>query len=385
MAWLAAQKVSRQIGTPPSDLQRGYSRIIRHQPPPLIAFAGHAKSVDAVTFAPEGDRIASAGTDGTVAVWDTLTGRRLLLLTQGSAVSALAFTPDGRRLASASFGGELRIWDAEEGRELLALPLHEGPLRSLTFSWDGERLLSAGADGAIRLTRSESGERLREWIVEDDVAYAAFLPDEAAIFYGATDGSSRVLDVTTGETRAVAAGGAGRRSPVPFALASYGRLALSGARGIDLESGDELVDHPAHAATALGVAVSPDGRLAVSVDGGRGVKVWELRHGRDVRSYDWHAAGASCAAFSPDGRWIVSGGVDGTLHLWDVAIASVDVDRLQEARERARSAQATLAASPGDGPALRQLSDWWRFRGFSEASARLILEAGSSSARAPRR
>ncbi len=385
VAYGEARKVYRQIGSPSPAAELGFNRIVRHQPPPLIAFAGHSRSIDAVAFAPEGGLVASGSVDGTVCLWDALTGRRLRLLEHPNDISALAFSPDGRRLASASAAGEIRMWDAEDGRALWTAQVHEGTSRSLAFSWDGERLLSAGADGTLRLTDAESGMMIREWVIEEDLSHAAFLPDEDAVFYGTADGGTRVLDGATGESRRIAEGGAVRRTPVPFALAPFGRLALSGARGIDLESGEEFVDHPAHAAGAIGVAVSPDGRLAVSVDGSRGVKVWELRHGRDVRSYDWHAAGAASAAFSPDGRWIVSGGVDGTLHLWEVDVPAFDPDRLQEVRSRALTAQTTLAASPGDEPALRQLSDWWRFRGFGEAAARLVLEAGSSSARAPRR
>jgi WD40 repeat protein len=385
LGYVEARKIYRDVGSPSRAVELGFSRIVRHQPPPLIAFAGHSKRVDAVTFAPEGGLVASGSADGTVGLWDALTGRRLRLLEQGSGVTSLAFSPDGRRLGSASVNGEIRMWDAEDGRGLWSLRVHQGAVRSVAFSWDGETLLSAGADGAVRLTGAESGEFIMEWIVEEDVSHAAFFPAEDAVFYGGTDGGSHRLECETGESRRIAEGGAGTRTPVPFALAPDGRVALSGARGFDLESGEEIVDHPAHAAGAIGVAVSPDGRLAVTVDGSRAVKVWELRHGRDVRSYDWHDAGAACAAFSPDGRWVVSGGVDGSLHLWEVTVAAFDPDRLQEVRARMLKAQATLATSPGDGPSLRDLSDGWRFRGFGEAAARLAPEAGSSSARAPRR
>ena len=63
---------------------------------------GHAHSVLAVAFSPDGRRLASGSADRTVKIWDSATGKELFTLNghvDGPIVS-VAFSPDGRRVAA---------------------------------------------------------------------------------------------------------------------------------------------------------------------------------------------------------------------------------------------------------------------------------------------
>jgi WD40 repeat protein len=64
-------------------------------------------------------------------------------------VCGLACGPGGR-LASAGDDRAVRVWDAA-GHELLALPGHAQTLRTIAFSPDGHRLVSASDDGTIKI------------------------------------------------------------------------------------------------------------------------------------------------------------------------------------------------------------------------------------------
>ena len=71
--------------------------------------------------------------------------------TAGEDVTTLSFSPDGRRLASAGFDAKIKIWDTESGLELLTLNGHTSWIWKMQFSPDGRRILSCGRDKTLRI------------------------------------------------------------------------------------------------------------------------------------------------------------------------------------------------------------------------------------------
>ena len=73
-----------------------------------------------------------------------------------------------------------------------------------------------------------------------------------------------------------------------------------------------------HSSFVHGVAVTPDGKRAVSASWDHTLKVWDLETGREMRTLEGHSGWVAGVAVTPDGKRAVSASVDGTLKLWDL-------------------------------------------------------------------
>ena len=94
--------------------------------------------VNSVAFSPDGERLASAGGDGTVKSGTARTGKVVQTLRARTRTlsSAWRFTPDGRHLASASADGTVRVWDLTTGQEVFESPVRRGRLHGDgSYAW----------------------------------------------------------------------------------------------------------------------------------------------------------------------------------------------------------------------------------------------------------
>src|SRR5262245_35047913 len=112
---------------------------------------GPARAVTCLAFSPDGTRLAAAGLDGTIHIFDVPGKQLLRTLTAHDGVWAVAFSKDGKTLATGGYDWKIKLWDADKGLELRTIVAHNNTVTCLAFSPDGQHLASGGLDQMIRI------------------------------------------------------------------------------------------------------------------------------------------------------------------------------------------------------------------------------------------
>jgi WD40 repeat protein len=282
-------------------------------------FSGHKELsgrrvvVFCVAWHPQGGLVASAGLD-TVRVWDARTGREAFRLpaaapgTTGASYCAVAFSPDGHHLVTGNMNGAVQVWDAGTGREVGPLDIHGGAIRGVVFSRDGAHLASASSDGTVKLwdakrldnPRLDGKEEARLNLrarVAGPGLNVAFSPDGRRMAMGGEENTVKIRDV---------------------------------------QNGGELHTLRGHNGEVYTVAFSPDddGRWIASAGEDGAVKVWDSRTNTLVRTFRGHTGVVTSVAFTADRRRLVSGSRDHTVKVWDLAELDEVAGRLPPSKER---------------------------------------------------
>jgi WD40 repeat protein len=292
----------------------------------LGVFRGHASSVKAVAFRPEGTALVSLDLDGTLKEWDI----------SPAALDAAALAPLARDVRGIPVSGDGR-WVAliREGRppDLATVEVREAPrgrergratflrLGSGSAFWHPE-LSPDGSAVALpeyhRLSApGEGGLRFRLTLA--DVARDRVLHlSEAELGGICMPGSSRTCFRPDGGALAIGVRKADGRSEIQLRDAGDGRVLLR------LGTADAAVES---------LAFRPDGRvLAAGLTEGyfragvHTVRIWDLRDGRVLHTLDGGAAAPRTLAFSLDGgrlaaasvSWATVSSEPGQVLVWDL-------------------------------------------------------------------
>jgi WD40 repeat protein len=206
---------------------------------------------------------------------------------------------------------------------------HTNYVESVTFMPDGKTVLSGSLDNTLKLWDIETGQEIHTlsghtgWIMsavafkEGDTALAK----DNRVLSGSYDKTIKLWDSKTGQVLDTFEGHA--RAIFSVALSPNGKTAIS-ASGDNtlirwgLISKRKIGTFQGHTNVVTSVAFSPDGIKALSGSYDKTLKLWNVRTGQVIKTFEGHTEKIWSVAFSPDGLTGLSGSEDKTIKRWDL-------------------------------------------------------------------
>lgn len=295
-------------------------------------------------FSPDGAKIAMAGADGVVQLWDRASLQVGLSLHTGAdaenpeddhRIASLVWSPDGRWLAGPDRYGWLNLWNTVEATHVAFFEVFGEFAASATFApdsarvlafttaWDtadvrdvtnGKRLASVGVhDDATRMWNGNGASR-------DGVSAAAFSADGTHVLFGTEQGRLELWKIGAKTAELSLGGFANTITDVAFTHEGFVAAGLDGTARVWDRQGEPraiMVGHTGRILRAL-VALHDPVLLTISVDGT--ARTWNLDTGFPIAVLAGHGMAVTDAVFIDD-LHVLTSGEDGTVRAWDLGNA----------------------------------------------------------------
>ncbi len=375
--------------------------------------SGHSR-IRALTFSPDGQRLASCGDDYTIRLWSVaalidsaIDPEPVELAGHTDWVRTVCFSPDGRRLVSGSEDKTIIVWDADSGCQLKTLDCSGDRVRSVAISASGQFLASGGDDAQVMLWDLHTFKHVENISTRQSRIWSVAFQQQGEKLLLAAGGDKQMLllwqigpdvepsikpEMRPGETPAIAALPAAETaawpsvSPGVKTLRTY-RGYTNGIRAVAFIGDDRVVGGgdsgelsiwditgdrkatiPLHQGRIWSLATDPQNALIASAGDDHTIRLWDAETGQCLTALTGHTSWVRAIAFSHGGRFLVSSGDDCTIRIWNTA-SGFCLKTLQQQNHWIRAVgfkpdSARYLVSGGDDQRVRR---WDRKKGTWEA------------------
>ncbi|KAF3075143.1 hypothetical protein CFAM422_002987 [Trichoderma lentiforme] len=295
----------------------------------------HTYPAYSLAFSIDGSYLASGCEDGTIWLWDAVTGARQRILEgHRKSINSIGFSPKEELIVSGSADGTIRLWNSKTGATQGTLTLGED-VRKVVFSPDGVSLASLSTvPGSKRYTVCmwEVASHAKQWTFvqsHENTVFLygyfkpriSFLSDGTHVAY-CNSSVIGLLDSKTGKSVRILAehGGEICSSRLSSGRQMVGVKTFESLELFDVQPSVRRRWRYRYLITGgLGITFSPDDRILATYKGSR----IELR---DTISGDiTHTINCdrylSRFAFSADGTFIASTSFDNIIRFWDLSVS----------------------------------------------------------------
>jgi WD40 repeat protein len=315
---------------------------------------GHKSVVLAVAAAEGGRKLLTGSVDRTLKLWDVATGKVLGSYDAKSVVCAIAAKKDSPRVVIGTADGWIAMLEAtESGIKLISTTgAHTSGVAGVALRPDGREIASVGGDGSVRAWTIGDKNALTIRLNFDPIANpggngpyplscVSYSNDGKLFAVGGQEGLIRITDVNTGREARTLRGHSDWISSIAFGQDNKSVISAGvdkAVRRFPLGESD-IAPVPGHARAAGCVAVSPDGKSAVTV-AAEEIKHWDLVAGKEIASLPFTNSKPNSVSFAGPNT-IVIGGEGQKLQWYDLASG-----KLTKSEPAGRSIYSLIASGP---------------------------------------
>ena len=196
-----------------------------------------------------------------------------------------AVETNSKLLLSCSADGQIRLWSLDVWSCLCIYKAHDGPVFRVLWGPHGHYFATAGWDKTVRIFMQDHASAQRVCVGHDtSISAIAWHPNGTYVFSASdeTDKSIRMWSVVTGQCVRIFTG---------------------------------------HTDYVSALECAPNGKILASADTGGNIFFWDLSKGTRIKRCRGHGKGGiPSLSFSVESNILVSGGLDGSVRVWDVEL-----------------------------------------------------------------
>ncbi len=288
----------------------GYHEILLHKADGsgLIGrLVGRAPKITAVRFAPNGQFLAATGGApalfGELQVWDP--AKRELLRSATISFDTLfgvSISGDSQQIAFGSFDNKARVFQASDLKSVSQMDAHSDLVFDTTFSLKNDHLISVSRDMSMKLTEIKTSQfidnitSITPGALKGGLMAVLRHPKEEQVLIGGSDGEPKLYKIFRTQARVI---------------------------GDDF---NKVRGYQALRGRIVSVSFNADGSqfvVGASNATSGSARIYQTDDGKLLHELVGHKAGVYAVAFRPDGQHVATGGMDGSVRLFDAATGAL--------------------------------------------------------------
>lgn len=271
----------------------------------------HPQAIDCVLFHPTAQHLYTLGRDKMLRAWD-MDGTPLFSIgSKKMMINKCMLAPDGQYLFTLDTAQRINIWDSQ-GIQITSFPTHHSKVYRFDTCYRHQLLVTACKDNTAAIWDFQGHLIAKLEGHEDNVHSAYFHPTEDLVITSSADRTARIWDL---KGNCLQDFGPHPRSVSRAFFIPGSSQVLTQSMGYDIRLWDEqgklqqvLDGHSGHVNQ---IVFSPDGQYILSASNDQSVILWTKR-GDIIKRFYEHSAPVNSVCFSPDSRRFISVDVSGS-------------------------------------------------------------------------